>query len=94
MAIIETGLLTKHFKELVAVCEVTLQVEENECFGLLGPNGAGKTSLIRMLTAVSPPTRGSIHVMGLELARHPREVKARLGVVPQNNNLDEDINVL
>ena len=94
MAIIKTENLTKKFKELVAVDDVSLEIEEGECFGLLGPNGAGKTSLIRMITAVSPPTSGDIWVMGKDLAKYPREVKAILGVVPQMDNLDPDLNVL
>lgn len=94
MAIIKTTNLTKKFKELVAVDDVSLEIEEGECFGLLGPNGAGKTTLIRMITAVSPPTHGAIWVAGLELKKHPREVKAILGVVPQVDNLDEDLNVI
>ena len=94
MAIIKTTNLTKKFKELTAVDNVSLEIAEGECFGLLGPNGAGKTSLIRMLTAVSPPTRGDIWVMGKDLAKYPREVKAVLGVVPQMDNLDPDLNVL
>ncbi len=60
MAIIKTTNLSKKFKDLLAVDEVNLEIEEGECFGLLGPNGAGKTSLIRMVTAVSPPTKGEI----------------------------------
>ena len=94
MAIIKTSHLTKKFKKLVAVENVNLEIEEGECFGLLGPNGAGKTTLIRMITAVSPPTEGEIWVDGLELKKHPRRVKAILGVVPQIDNLDEDLNVI
>jgi lipooligosaccharide transport system ATP-binding protein len=94
MAIIKTSHLTKKFKKLVAVENVNLEIEEGECFGLLGPNGAGKTTLIRMITAVSPPTEGEIWVDGLELKKHPRKVKAILGVVPQIDNLDEDLNVI
>ncbi len=94
MAIIKTANLTKNFKELKAVDNVSLEIEEGECFGLLGPNGAGKTSLIRMIIAVSPPTSGNIWVMGRELTKHSREVKAVLGVVPQIDNLDPDLNVL
>jgi len=94
MAIIKTTNLTKKFKELVAVDNVSLEVEAGECFGLLGPNGAGKTSFIRMITAVSPPTRGDIWVMGKELKKYPREVKSILGVVPQVDNLDYDLNVI
>ncbi len=94
MSIIKTSHLTKKFKKLVAVDNVDLEIEEAECFGLLGPNGAGKTTLIRMITAVSPPTAGDIWVDGLELEKYPRRVKAILGVVPQIDNLDEDLNVI
>jgi lipooligosaccharide transport system ATP-binding protein len=94
MAIIKTSNLTKKFKELWAVDNINLEIEERECFGLLGPNGAGKTTLIRMLTAVSPVTEGDITILGMDLKKHPREVKARLGVVPQVDNLDEDLTVI
>ena len=94
MAIIKTKNLTKKFKDLVAVDDVNLEIEEGECFGLLGPNGAGKTSLIRMITAVSPPTRGDIWVLGNNLMTYSRQVKTILGVVPQLDNLDPDLTVL
>ncbi len=94
MAIIKTQSLTKKFKDLLAVDDVSLEVEEGECFGLLGPNGAGKTSLIRMIIAVSPPTKGEIWVLGNDLRTHSRQVKAILGVVPQLDNLDPDLTVL
>jgi len=94
MAIIKTSHLIKKFKKLIAVDDVNLEIEEGECFGLLGPNGAGKTTLIRMITAVSPSTAGEIWVDGLDIKKHPREIKARLGVVPQVDNLDEDLNVI
>ena len=93
MAIIETKNLTKKFKGLLAVDNVNLEVEEGECFGLLGPNGAGKTSLIRMITAVSPPTNGEIWVLGKDLRTHSRQIKAILGVIPQLDNLDPDLTV-
>ncbi|HEX74162.1 MAG TPA: ABC transporter ATP-binding protein [Dehalococcoidia bacterium] len=94
MLIIKTRNLTKKFKDLLAVDDINLEVEKGECFGLLGPNGAGKTSLIRMITAVSPPTRGDIQVLGNDLKAHSRQVKAILGVVPQLDNLDPDLTVL
>ena len=94
MTIIETRNLSKRFKDLLAVDDVDLRVEESECFGLLGPNGAGKTSLIRMITAVSPPLSGEIIVDGLDVAARPRDVKAILGVVPQIDNLDQDLTVI
>ena len=94
MAIIKTKNLTKKFKDLLAVESVSFEVEDGECFGLLGPNGAGKTSLIRMITAVSPPTQGEIWVMGNSLKTHSQQVKAFLGVVPQLDNLDQELTVL
>ena len=93
MTIIKTKNLTKKFKGLLAVDTVNLEVKQGECFGLLGPNGAGKTSLIRMITAVSSPTKGDIWVQGNNLRTHSRQVKAILGVVPQLDNLDEDLTV-
>ncbi len=94
MAIIKTKNLTKKFGELVAVDNVNLEVTKGECFGLLGPNGAGKTSLLRMIIAVSPPTSGDIWVLGQNLRTDSRQVKANLGVVPQLDNLDEDLTVI
>ena len=94
MAIIKTINLTKKFKQLTAVDNISLEIEDGECYGLLGPNGAGKTTIIRMLTAVSPVTSGDIWVMGKDLKKYPREVKAVLGVVPQTDNLDEDLTVI
>jgi lipooligosaccharide transport system ATP-binding protein len=94
VSIIRTSNLTKKFKKLVAVQDVNLEIEEGECFGLLGPNGAGKTTLIRMITAVSPATAGEIGVDGLDIKKQPRKIKAMLGVVPQIDNLDEDLNVI
>ena len=94
MIVIKTKNLTKKFKDLVAVDDVNLDIENGECFGLLGPNGAGKTSLIRMITAVSPSTRGDIWVFGDDLRTHSRQMKAILGVIPQVDNLDPDLTVL
>ena len=94
MAIIKAKNLTKKFKDLLAVDSVNLEIEKGECFGLLGPNGAGKTTLIRMITAVSPPSKGDIWIQGNDLTNHSRQVKAILGVVPQLDNLDEDLTVL
>ena len=93
MAIIRTKELIKRFKHVLAVDRVSLEIEEGECFGLLGPNGAGKTSLIRMITAVSPPTAGEIWVDGKSLDDCAREAKAMMGVVPQLDNLDPDLTV-
>ena len=94
MSIINTENLIKKFKDLLAVDNVNLEIDEGECFGLLGPNGAGKTSLIRMLIAVSPPTSGVIRILGNDLKAYSRQVKAVMGVIPQLDNLDPDLTVI
>jgi lipooligosaccharide transport system ATP-binding protein len=82
--------LTKRFGGLVAVDDIDLQVEVGECFGILGPNGAGKTTIVRMIHAVTPITAGDLVVLGLRVDREPAAVKRRVGVVPQEENLDPD----
>jgi lipooligosaccharide transport system ATP-binding protein len=85
--------LTKRFPGMEAVKGIDFSVEEGECFGLLGPNGAGKTSTIRMITCVSPVTDGELLVNGMDVNASPRKIKARLGVVSQEENLDPDLSV-
>lgn len=85
--------LTKRFDDLVAVNGVDLEIQRGEIFGLLGPNGAGKTTIIRMLGGLTLPTGGGATVLGLDIVKDTRKVKDRIGVVPQNNVLDRDINV-
>jgi ABC-2 type transport system ATP-binding protein len=75
--------LKKSFGEIEAVKGISLQVARGEVFGLLGPNGAGKTTTISMLTALLEPTGGQITVDGLDLKAHTNEVKAKMGLVPQ-----------
>jgi len=94
MPIIEAKNLVKRYGEFVAVKGVDLAIEAGECFGLLGPNGAGKTTLVRMITAVSPITEGQAFVAGMDVTREPSKVKALIGVVPQEENLDPDFTVL
>jgi len=86
--------LSKHFKDVTAVDNLSLDIFEGECFGLLGPNGAGKTTLVRMLTTTSPVSSGTIKVMGLDLEAEPRRIKAHYGVVPQGDNLDPELSVI
>jgi ABC-type transport system involved in cytochrome c biogenesis ATPase subunit len=83
--------LTKRFGELVAVDGIDFELKGGECFGLLGPNGAGKTTTARMIHALTPITAGDLVVLGLRVDREPAEVKRRLGVVPQEENLDPDL---
>lgn len=94
MSLIEIRNVVKRFESITAVAGVDLDVVEGECFGLLGPNGAGKSSLIRMIIATSPISEGNIWVDGKDITVAPREIKSTLGVVPQEDNLDPDLNVL
>ena len=92
--IVQVTDLVKRYGEFTAVKGISFAVEPGECFGILGPNGAGKSSTLRILTAVSPASGGSVVVDGLDVAVQPRQVKARLGVVPQEEDLDTDLPVL
>lgn len=92
--IVQVTDLVKRYGEFTAVKGISFAVEPGECFGILGPNGAGKSSTLRILTAVSPASSGSVVIDGLDVARQPRQVKARLGVVPQEEDLDTDLPVL
>lgn len=94
MSIIWARGLTKRFGDLVAVTGIDFDIQEGECFGFLGPNGAGKTSTIRMIYGASPVTVGEVWVNGKDVRRFPREIKAAVGVVPQENNLDPDLSVI
>ena len=82
VAVIRTRKLTKRYGTLTAVDRLDLDVYAGEVFGLLGPNGAGKTTTILMLLGLSEPTDGEASVMGLDPAWEPREVKRRVGSMP------------
>lgn len=86
--------LRKAFGSRVAVDGIDLEVRRGECFGFLGPNGAGKTTTMRMLACLSTRDGGELSVLGLDPDREPRALKARLGVVPQEVNLDLELTVL
>src|SRR5215203_923015 len=85
--------LKKSYESFEAVKGVDFEVHRGECFGFLGPNGAGKTTTMKMIYGAAVPTGGKLRVAGLDVTRHEREVKRRIGVVPQENNLDEDLKV-
>lgn len=76
-----------------AVEGLSMRVGRGEVYGLLGLNGAGKTSVIKMLATLLRPTAGSVRVLGLDTMARPTEVKRRIGVVPQENNLDTYLDV-
>jgi lipooligosaccharide transport system ATP-binding protein len=90
-AAIHARRLTKRFGDFTAVDAIDLDVQAGECFGLLGPNGAGKTTTVRMIHAVQPITAGELAVLGLPVTSEPAAVKRRLGLVPQEENLDPDL---
>jgi lipooligosaccharide transport system ATP-binding protein len=91
--LVEALHLTKRFGDFTAVDDVSFEVRPGEAFGFLGPNGAGKSSTMRMIAAVSPVTEGHLRVMGLDPAADGPEIRSRLGVVPQEENLDEELSV-
>ncbi|MDQ3128740.1 MAG: ATP-binding cassette domain-containing protein [Chloroflexota bacterium] len=85
--------LTKRFGEFVAVDGVDFSVAKGESFGFLGPNGAGKTSTMRMIGCVSPISGGTLQVLGHDPATDGPKVRARIGVVPQQDTLDTELTV-
>lgn len=85
--------LVKRFADFEAVKGVNFTVFGGECFGLLGPNGAGKTSIAKMIYGFSPVTAGKLEVFGEDIMTGARDIKAKVGVVPQEDNLDPELSV-
>ncbi|WP_422773770.1 ABC transporter ATP-binding protein [Plantactinospora sp. WMMC1484] len=85
--------LVKRFGNFVAVDGIDVDVRAGEAFGFLGPNGAGKSSTMRMVGCVSPPTDGTLQIMGMDPHRDGPAIRARLGVCPQLDNLDPELTV-
>jgi lipooligosaccharide transport system ATP-binding protein len=86
--------LRKQFGDIHAVNGISFEVKRGETYGLLGPNGAGKTTTMRMLSALSPVTSGSIEVGGIDVSQHGREVREILGVVTQHDGHDNGLTVM
>ncbi|MGA7836126.1 MAG: ABC transporter ATP-binding protein [Acidimicrobiales bacterium] len=91
--ILEARDLVKRFGTLNAVDGVSFAIERGESFGFLGPNGAGKTSTMRMISAVSQPTSGSLSILGLDPRVSGPEIRGRIGVVPQEDTLELELSV-
>ena len=91
--LVEARGLTKKFEDFVAVDAIDFDIHKGEAFGFLGPNGAGKTSTMKMITTVSPITDGKMTVFGLDPTTQGRAIRQRLGVVPQEDNLDLELTV-
>lgn len=94
MAIVEAREITKDYGKLRAVDKVSFDILEGECFGFLGPNGAGKTTVMRMIHCYMPHTSGTLRVFGMDVLERKSEIKARIGVMPQEDNLDPDLSVI
>ena len=85
--------LTKKFGDFEAVKGIDFEIAPGESFGFLGPNGAGKSSTMRMIGCVSPVSTGTLRLFDLDPSTHGREIRARMGVVPQQDNLDSELTV-
>jgi lipooligosaccharide transport system ATP-binding protein len=92
--VIQARGLFKEFGGFEAVKRINFSVNKAGCFGFLGPNGAGKTTTMNMVQGYSPLSGGELTIFGMDILEEPRKIKARIGVVPQENNLDPDLTVL
>jgi len=91
--IIAQGLI-KDYNGLRAVDGIDFSIKQGECFGFLGPNGAGKTTVMRIISCFMPPTAGTVTVFGMDVAGQQSAIKSRIGVMPQDINLDPDLSVV
>ncbi len=94
MEIVAAKKLIKDYDGLRAVNGIDFAIERGEFFGFLGPNGAGKTTVMRIISCYMPPNAGTVTVFDRDVTVHPSEIKKRIGVMPQDNNLDPDLSVL
>jgi lipooligosaccharide transport system ATP-binding protein len=92
-AMITARNLTKSYGSFIAVDGVNFEVKRGEAFGLLGPNGAGKSTTMRMIASTSQRTSGDLEILGKDPNVHGPEIRAHLGVVPQQDNLDRELKV-
>ena len=90
---IEVKDLVKKFNGLTAVAGISFTVQGGECLGILGPNGAGKTTTVRVIQCISPATSGTVSVLGMKASLDERRIRALVGVVPQENDIDPDLTV-
>jgi len=94
MEIVTAQRLIKDYNGLRAVDGIDFSIRQGEFFGFLGPNGAGKTTVMRTISCFMPPTAGTVTVFGMDVTEHQSKIKARLGVMPQEINLDPDLSVM
>ena len=91
--VVQASGLIKRYGAFTAVDDVSFEIGAARCFGFLGPNGAGKTTTLRMLLGMTPMTAGRLQLFGLSMPEDGRAIRARIGVVPQTDNLDPDFRV-
>src|SRR5690606_12938621 len=91
--VIQVENLTRHFGKLIAVNDVSFNVQRGAIFGLLGPNGSGKSTIIRMLCGVLEPTAGSARVLGYDVREDSEAIKRRIGYMSQKFSLYSDLSV-
>jgi len=94
MDLVAAEKLVKNYNGFRAVDAIDLTIGAGECFGFLGPNGAGKTTVMRIISCFMPPTSGLVTVFGMNVLSDSAGIKARIGVMPQDNNLDPDLSVV
>lgn len=93
MSIVTARQLTKYYGTLKALDGIDFDIRKGECFGFLGPNGAGKTTAMSIIYCFFPPTSGSLKVFGMDARRDSSKIKACIGVMPQEDNLDVELSV-
>ena len=86
--------MVKKYGDFTAVNGISLEIHQGECFGVLGPNGAGKSTLMRVMYGSSQISSGEVFILGLNVKQNMSEIKARIGVVPQDDGLDTDLSVI
>src|SRR3990172_2146840 len=92
--VIKVGNLSRKYEDIMAVDNISFEVEEGEIFGLLGPNGAGKTTTLEIIETLRKPTSGKIEVDGVDVLEHPWEVKSRIGVQLQAAGFYPDLTLI
>lgn len=93
MNIVTAKGLTKDYNSLRAVNNIDFEISKGECFGFLGPNGAGKTTAMSIIYCFMPPTSGDVKVFNMDVTKSPSQIKSRIGVMPQDDNLDLELSV-
>jgi lipooligosaccharide transport system ATP-binding protein len=94
MNIVTARGLTKYYGPLKAIDNIDFEIRKGECFGFLGPNGAGKTTVMRIIYCLMPPSSGEVRVFDMDISEKPSLIKSRIGIMPQEDNLDPDLSVL